>query len=91
MEPTGGKPRPGTLPKDSFEGLNLYDPRALHLSEQGQYFHYRKVDAEHYYLRGVAADGKPFSPGALVSQVSTAGTRLGLLTEPPAGTAKDNP
>jgi hypothetical protein len=80
-----------SLPKNSFEAINLYDPRAMHVREQDRYFWYRKVDAGRYYLRGVAADGQPFSPGALIPQVATAGTRLGLLTEPPAGTGADKP
>ena len=52
-----------SLPKDSIETIYVIDPRSL---KNNQYFYYQKVDGDHYYLRGVAPDGQPFSPGALV-------------------------
>jgi hypothetical protein len=62
--------------------------RALNAKEGDRYFYYKKVDADHYYLRGVAPDGKPFSPGALVPQVATS-TNLGLLIAPPQNPSSD--
>jgi hypothetical protein len=70
--------------KGSFESLYVIDPRISSAGKGDQYFYYRKVDADHYYLRGVAPDGKPFSPGALVPQIAPSGGKLGLLTDPPA-------
>jgi hypothetical protein len=75
-----------SLQKGSLESLYVTDPRISSVGKGDQYFYYRKVDADHYYLRGVAPDGKPFSPGALVPQVTAPGGNLGLLTDPPAAT-----
>jgi hypothetical protein len=72
-----------SLQKGSFESLYVIDPRMLSVGKGGQYFYYRKVDADHYYLRGVAPDGKPFSTGALVPQITSSGGKLGLLIDPP--------
>lgn len=72
-----------SLPKGSIDSIFVFDPRALKFSEADRYFYYRKVDADHYYLRGVAADGKPFSPSALVPQIPASGSKLGLLTDAP--------
>lgn len=77
-----------SLPKDSVEAFMVFDPRGL---KGNQYFYYQKVDADHYYLRGVAPDGRPFSPGALVPQVATSGTKIGLLTNPPPNSSSNNP
>jgi hypothetical protein len=71
-----------TLPKDSPDASRLIDPRAFSAKKGDPYFYYKKMDADHYYLRGVASDGKPFSPDALVPQVA-ASTNLGLLIAPP--------
>jgi hypothetical protein len=73
-----------SMPKGSLETIYVFDPRTMPFGKAGSYFYYRKVDADHYYLRGVAADGKPFSPGALLPQVAAPNGKLGLLTEPPA-------
>jgi len=74
-----------SLPKGSFAALNVSDPRMISSGEDGQSFYYKRVDPNHYYLRGLAPDGKPFSPGALVPQVSAPAAQLGLLTDPPLG------
>ncbi len=60
------------------------DPR-LGIAEQsfGQAFYYSLIDHDHYYLRAVAPDGKPFSPGALVPQVETS-DKIGLVVDAPA-------
>jgi hypothetical protein len=77
-----------SLSKDSSQVIFVIDPRGL---MSGRYFYYQKVDSDHYYLRGVAPDGQPFSPGALVPQVATAGTKLGLLIAPPPNPSSSNP
>ena len=69
-----------SLPKDSLGAATLYDPR---ISKQKQFFYYAKVGSDHYYLRGVAPDGKPFSPGSLAPEVAKGGVGLGLTTNPP--------
>jgi hypothetical protein len=72
-----------SLPAGSQDSLATIDPRIIKSSQGDRLFYYRRVDAEHYYLRGIAPDGKPFSPGALVPQVGGPSSRLGLLIEPP--------
>lgn len=72
-----------SMPKDSMVSVAMIDPRSLSLDGGGSlYFFYQKVDSSHYYLRGIAPDGKPFSPGALVPQVPKS-ANVGLLIEPP--------
>ena len=75
-----------SAPKGSIESVHALDPRALAFGNEkdSRYFYYKKVDQDHYYLRGVAPDGKPFSPGALVPQVDVSGGKIGLLIAPPA-------
>jgi len=77
-----------SFPKNSAQALNIIDPRALDAKTTSRYFFYKKVDADHYYLRGVAPDGKPFSPGALAPQVTTS-ANLGLLIAPPQNPSPD--
>jgi hypothetical protein len=72
-----------SLPKGSIEAAFLIDPRLTVIKGGTQYFYYKKVDANHYYLRGVGADGSPFSPGALIPQAPESGAGIGLLTAPP--------
>ena len=74
-----------SLPKGSFAALNVSDPRMTSGGGGNQSFYYKRVDPNHYYLRGLAPDGKPFSPGALVPQVPATAAQLGLLTDPPLG------
>jgi hypothetical protein len=71
-----------SLPKNGLESMYVDDPRSF-LGKGSHYFYYKKVDPAHYYLRGVAPDGKPFSPGALAPQVPASGGKLGLLTDSP--------
>ena len=52
------------------------------LSGTPRYFYYRRVGADHYYLRGVGPDGTPFTSDDILPQVqSTPGSKLGLLIE----------
>jgi hypothetical protein len=71
-----------SLKKDSIEAITIIDPRVNASGQTGQ-FYYKRVDADHYYLRGVAPDGKPFSPGALVPEVTVTSGKIGLLTDSP--------
>jgi hypothetical protein len=71
-----------SLKKDSIEAIYVFDPRVNASGPTGQ-FYYKRVDADHYYLRGVAPDGKPFSPGALVPEVTVTSGKIGLLTDSP--------
>jgi hypothetical protein len=77
----------GSFPKESLQSIFLMDPRS---PRSVKYFYYQRIDKDHYYLRGLAPDGKPFSPGALLPTVPG---KLGLVLEPPresnvAGTIK---
>jgi hypothetical protein len=67
----------------ALDAVFVMDPRLLPDGKGDRQFYYKRVDADHYYLRGVALDGKPFSPGALVPQVSAPAGKIGLLTEAP--------
>jgi hypothetical protein len=70
-----------SLPKGSF--IFLQDTRVRVPENPPRDFYYKRIGTNHYYLRGVAPDGRPFSRGALVPQVETSGTDLGLLTDIP--------
>jgi hypothetical protein len=72
-----------TYPRHSFEWRELTDARDVAFDKEPGLFYYQKIDADHYYLRGVAPDGKPFSLGALVPQAHSIGPAPGLLTDPP--------
>ena len=71
-----------SFPKGSAVSVTMIDPRSISLKGGSPYFFYKKVDADHYYLRGVAPDGQPFSQGALVPQVPQS-PNIGLLTDVP--------
>jgi hypothetical protein len=66
-----------SLPKDSF--AQVFDPTAIGGGAKPTYFFYERVGDDRYYLRGVGADGKPFTADDIVPQVATAGGRIGLL------------
>ncbi|MBW8723724.1 MAG: hypothetical protein JF625_01020 [Inquilinus limosus] len=73
-----------SLPKDStvmvIDGSNV----RLGGTEPRPFF-YQRVDADHYYLRGVGPDGKPFTADDVLPQAGAGPAgRLGLLTDPPA-------
>jgi hypothetical protein len=72
-----------SLNKGSLEAIYVLDPRISPTGKQGQFFYYKRVDSDHYYLRGVAPDGMPFSSGALVPQTPAPGGKIGLLIESP--------
>jgi hypothetical protein len=77
-----------SMPENSLDKVCLYDPRLqlpfqmFKSSTTTGFFYYQKIGTDHYYLRGLALDGKPFSPGALVPNVKD--PNLGLLIDPPA-------
>lgn len=74
-----------SLPKDST--VMLFDPSTMHLGQVPAYFFYERVDEDHYYLRGVGADGVPFTDDDIVPRVAvTAGSRIGLLVKRLPGT-----
>jgi hypothetical protein len=77
-----------SLARDSFETLIFIDPRDLKAKGDEPFFYYRRVGADHYYLRGLAPDGKPFSAGALVPNVGIKELNSGLLIEPPPETPR---
>ena len=69
-----------SLPKDSM--VFVFDPTVTGLGSQPRYFFYERVGDDHYYLRGLGADGKPFTADDVVPQIpSAAGSKLGLLVE----------
>ena len=69
-----------SLPKDSF--VQVFDPSDMRMSGRSRYFFYQRVGDDHYYLRGVGADGTPFTADDVVPQIPvTQGSKLGLLIE----------
>ena len=70
-----------SLPKDSL--TVVFDPSNVTLGRR--YFYYSVVDENHYYLRGLGADGKPFAKDNIVPDVGRgSGGSLGLLLDTPA-------
>ena len=68
------------MPKDGFIGV--FDPSGAPFSGQPRYFFYERVGDDHYYLRGLGPDGKPFTADDIVPQIpSAAGSKLGLLVQ----------
>ena len=72
-----------SLPKDSF--VMVFDPSAgSGFGANPRYFFYARVGDDHYYLRGLGADGQPFTADDILPQVpSVPGSKLGLLIERP--------
>ena len=69
-----------SLPKGSF--ISVYDPRVVKFGEEPKYFFYERVGDDHYYLRGLGPDGKPFTADDIVPQISPASAgKVGLLLE----------
>jgi hypothetical protein len=66
--------------------VGAYDPSAPPTGAPRK-FHYERVDADHYILRGVGADGEVFTEDDIVPQGFEAGG-LGLLLERPAAPAQ---
>jgi hypothetical protein len=68
------------LGKESF--VFVFDPSVVDLKAQPRYFFYERVGADHYYLRGLGIDGKPFTNDDVLPQVtSTTNSKMGLLLE----------
>lgn len=62
--------------------LMILDPSTI----RPRPFHYERVGRDHYYLRGVGADGKPFTADDLVPDVEVPnGSHIGLLKQKAAG------
>lgn len=73
-----------SLPMEST--VMVIDPSDVRLGSAPKPFFYRRVDADHYYLRSVGPDGKPFTADDILPQAGAGPAgRLGLLTDPPAG------
>ena len=69
-----------SLPKESF--VSVFDPTVIGIQEQPKYFYYERVGADHYYLRGVGQDGKPFTADDVIPQIAaTPASKIGLLLE----------
>jgi hypothetical protein len=69
-----------SLPKESF--VSVYDSSIPSFSGQPPYFYYERVDADHYYLRSVGPDGKPFTGDDIVPQITIPPNgKIGLLVE----------
>ena len=70
-----------SLPKDGF--VTVLDPSAVGFGSESRYFFYERVGESHYYLRGLGADGKPFTADDVVPQIDVQpGSNIGLLIAP---------
>jgi len=70
-----------SLPKNGF--VTVFDPSVVELGGKPRYFFYERVGDDHYYLRGVGADGKPFTGDDILPQITLQpGSKIGLLLEP---------
>ena len=71
-----------SLPKEGF--VSVYDPSIGAFSTRPQQFYYQRTDTDHYYLRSVGPDGKPFTEDDIVPQIAlTPGGKIGLLVKHP--------
>lgn len=84
-----------SLPKDGF--VTVFDPSVVAIGGEPRHFFYERVGEDHYYLRGLGPDGKPFTGDDIVPQITMQpGSKIGLLIQPktpnPAvqGTLRDN-
>lgn len=69
-----------TLAKDSL--VSIDDPRSGTHANEFKPFFYQRLDDNHYYLRSVGPDEKPFTEDDLVPETSaSAGANTGLLLE----------
>jgi len=60
----------------------VHSHRPAENSGKPRYFYYERVGTDHYYLRGVGPDGRPFTADDILPQVQlTPGSKLGLLIE----------
>jgi hypothetical protein len=70
-----------TLPPGSF--VFIHDPSVFSFTAT-RLFYYRRVDEDHYVLRGVGPDGVPFTDDDIVPMIPAApNSRIGLLRNPP--------
>lgn len=70
-----------SLPKDGF--VTVFDPSIVALGGEPRHFFYERVGEDHYYLRGLGPDGKPFTGDDIVPQIALQpGSKIGLLVEP---------
>ncbi len=71
-----------SLPKDT--ALPIIDPTQTRMGSAPMNFYYQRVDADHYYLRGVGPDGKPLTADDVLPDVGQMpDTKSGLLIDPP--------
>ncbi|HXC27610.1 MAG TPA: type II secretion system protein GspG [Stellaceae bacterium] len=72
-----------TMPKPSF--ITIYDPTSIHLGSKPRAFYYERSGTDHYYLRGVGADGEPFTDDDILPDIRLApDSKVGLLLDKPA-------
>jgi hypothetical protein len=68
------------LPKESL--VSVFDPTVVEFGKQPRYFYYERIGDDHYYLRGLGPDGKPFTVDDIVPQFPSApANKIGLLLE----------
>jgi hypothetical protein len=71
-----------TLPKQSL--VITFDPTGFRLGSLPRRFYYQRVGTDHYYLRGVGADGHPFTADDILPDITIApNSQIGLLLDKP--------
>jgi len=70
-----------SLPENSM--VFVHDPSDVQIGGEGREFHYELVDANHYYLLGVGADGQPYTNDDILPKIEIGpGGKIGLLIKP---------
>jgi hypothetical protein len=71
-----------TLPTQSL--ITTFDTTGFRLGSPPRRFYYQRVGTDHYYLRGVGADGQPFTADDIVPDITVApNSKIGLLLDKP--------
>jgi hypothetical protein len=71
-----------SLPEST--SMIVFDPTDATQSGRTRYYYYELIDADHYYLLGVGADGRPFTQDDLLPKVEVgAQSKVGLVIKKP--------
>lgn len=67
-----------SLPEDSI--VFVHDPAVVQIGGEPRYYHYEKIDQDHYYLLGVGLDGQPYTSDDVLPNIEiNQNSDVGLL------------